>query len=679
MIYDIVQPISPPEPSVSVQAANIAAVGVPITPTNAALASTTPTQSAPPQGAVPQLPSYITNMLVSQQAVTTSRLSATQRKNLGVLQSVSGVTYGQLSQPGQVMKPGSGAFLQALQQQAGNLPFTRLASKTLMTGQYGVTTPQALLSNVAAQTGAINSSIQSATIGLKNSGVLTGNELPTQVSGIVLAGATLGVAKVTELLRSPEAVAGKIIDGANSFGSIVASGNFAGMLADKVSTGMQGVQAGLEGLTAGLTNKVMGFFGGVGAALSKAQSLVNAQIQNLTSIAQKAFNTAEQSFGELKSGSVNVLGPVGNSPAATQLSQKLGGLTEQSSLLQQKLADAKANLAKFGTTQALAEVSAAENALSTVKQQIAQVSSNFLSVNPATAITDKLNTVVGTTIGDLSAQARSLFSTSSAQDVKSLANSVTSGKFGLPTTENSGLNAIPGGLGSFSTTLSGAADNAIQSLKTAASNLGDTVSGALGVFKDPGKLVGDLVGNAQAAFTNLASNVTSSITQGIGSITSSLSNPSELIGNFAGAALGKIFGGFGKAKANLASIGNEPSQIKPATLVADTFKATKAITAKTGALLGDTKIPQPTFGDPPVVFDVSSYQREQDAALAEINKLSESRDTKLLKLATAQANYNDTNQPSFLSEMTSLRTEITAIDKQITTAQTRYTNLVTSA
>jgi hypothetical protein len=619
----------------------------------------------------------VTNALISQQAMMNSSLSLAEKIKYGVLPGPTGVTLQQLSAPGQSIKPGAGQFLQQLQQQAPGLNFDKLASNTVLTGNFGVTTPQNLIKNVTAQLGATTNSFVSSTIGLAKNNIIKGIESPTQVAGVILAGATLGVKKVTEILNAPAAIAAKVTDTVNNFGKLVSGGNFAASLADKVSSGFTGLTSSINGLasglTSGLTNSISGItsgltaglggltsnisgalggltgaFGGIAGALGglfgggskrtvqiPSVPLLKSFIPGLVGQAQQAYQIAETSFGKLSANKPNALGGAKLTTEADLASNSLR-LIRQIDNAREDLTNAESELLQASRAYRVEE--SAETYESLLSAQSARAS----AVQKLSQLEKTINTV-----GQNSTAV-------SAQVATTVTNAAASGLIDSPNTKNSGINSLPGGIAAFTAQVTGASTNIINSFKGLADKISTTANTVVDVIKDPSKLVGNLLGNVQSKLGTL------------------VSGPIGVVNSIKD----KLSGFMGGISSTLSSLGSAPGQIKAAILATNTFDAGPTVTAKVGSVLNDTRIPVPVFEETPNVKVDNATQEQQYTAQIQLENLYAERELLSYNLSVKTIEYSETQQASLLSGISALTKQISEIDIKIVAAQANYDRIV---
>lgn len=638
-----VQPITPNEPTTAVVLANLAAAAAPLTPTNPAYSATAPSQTLSGFGAYKQLPDNILTAMASQQAVTTANLSLSQKNELGIIDGSVGATLYQLSLPGQPIKPGAGDFIKDLMNTAPGYPFTKTATGVLMTGASGVTGPEALLENNTAQLGAITNSIQNATVGLTNSGVLTGLEDPTQVSGVIMAASTSGVETVTNLLKNPSSVLANI-NSAPGIAGQIAAGNFAAGLADKFSNGVSGV-----------ASSIGSFASNLGGSISSGFSAISGGLQ---STMQSAFSIAEESFGKLKAGVVNTLGglPAIKEVAVSGTAEALRNYeiaAEEVIEAEQQLGQAKKAYSVEESQETYEALRLAEGKLAAAQQKLAQADNKISS-----GAAEQANT--------------GLFGGVGAQTVAALGAAAASGTLETPTSENTGVNALPGGLGAFANTLGAAAGNLLSTAKTTIGTLGTNLSGAIGALSDPSGLVGNLVSNVQDKLGGIAEGLKQGLSNLSSVASTTVDNAKAAYSAITGAS-GANLGGVGSNLSSaLGSIGNMPGQIKAAILASDTFANTKAVVEAVTNKTLDPKVPPPVFDAIVVKIKSDKNQAAQLATQIKLQNLEDDRSNLSYKLDTLIEQYEATQQADLITKLDDLRKELAAVNVEIDAAQKAY-------
>lgn len=220
----------------------------------------------------------------------------------------------------------------------------------------------------------------------------------------------------------------------------------------------------------------------------------------------------------------------------------------------------------------------------------------------------------------------------------------------------------------------------------------------LSKLADPTKLTGNLVNNFQSALNELsktagseltsqAKNLPGALSGGISALTGGLTgtvsslqgaasklagavtNPAALLGKLAGNA----GGAFAQVQSLLDSVGNMGGQIKAPIFASGTID-TSAITAKIGKLLGDARIPLPSYEEYVSETTANSYQEAQSEAIGKISEIESKMEIINVKLANISS-----SDPNSATKITSLNNELASLDSQLETAQQAYERTITGS
>lgn len=647
-----VQPITPYQPTTAVQVASQTAPKVPETPTTPSVAATAPVQNISNFNAVKQLPSQTVTAMASQQAVDNGTLSQNEKIKKGIIPGAAGVSLKQVSAPGQAVKPGAGEFAQSLQQKVPTLSLDKVAHNVLMTGTNGVNSAQNLVKNTAAQLGAVSNSVQKATTNLTNLGILTGKEQPTQIAGVVMAAATIGVPQVAAVLSNPVAAVSAIGNAVSGIGKAITSGNFAAGMADKLSSGLSGVATGLAGLANGALS---GLSSGISDFVNKAAGGLGALVSGLGGAAQNAFNVAEKSFGDMKAGVENALGGLAqqqeNAPSALMKKiQELDVMKAEVSTALDNFYESRLIYIREGTEESLGKMQEASNKLKTAEQKYEQARSSVAGGNSSN--TDLLGGIV------------------SAQSINTLGSSL----FNAPNSTNTGINSLPGGIGAFAGQVGNAVSSAVGAVKGLASQAAGVAGSALGALANPGALVGNLVSNVQSALGSAQSLVS----QGINAATGLLGSAQSAVNNLVGGAKSAVSGLMSNISSALGGLGNAPGQIKNAIMAVNTFPDKAAITSTLAAATSeDPKVPPITFEEVEITIEPDEYQLDQVNKQLEIKELIAEREFKSFELDQAIDEYLlNPDDPDLIVNIDIIKVQIDIIDKEIAAAQEEYDKIL---
>lgn len=664
------QPASQPVPAPGIAAAAAAAANIPVAKTGPALVATAPSVAKVVAPGGPNLTPPIAQGMLSQQAVAAQAMSATQKVQNGIV-GTAGSTISQLAAPGQSIKPGADALIKSIQTQVPGIPSDKAASKALMTGNFGVGSFGNLDKNIAAQTSAVMGAFGQGMAGLKKAGVISGTEGATQIAGAVQAAANYGAGPVGAILKNPASAVSNLGQTTNSIvnnvagaatnpgaalgsafgsvGSAIAGGNFSGSLADKLNSGMSGLGNSLSAIA--------------GGALAGAGNTVAGIISGLAGLAKNAYNVTEKSFGELKANLPNFLGGqqnnTGTPSAASSALDDQSRANDEFFAAQESVSEAKkayrldpseANLAKVREAEALESA-----ALKKTKQAASKVFGGILGGG-------------------------------SAQQLASAAANVQSGQAAVSTTANSGLNAVPGGVGAYANEVSSSNPNVIGSIKNLASSvtaagtgalsgIAATVSGAVGsAFSAASNLVGNIVNNAQNAVSTVANGIGSAVSGIAGAAGGAVAGATAALSNIVGGAKSVASGLMSKAQSAMSSLGNNSGQVKAPILASQTFTAAASQKTKVSQLIDDTKIPQPDFPDKPVEppNDIAQAQAAAQTKLDKINELK-AEQNKLLERynqvyeSIVAASTESGNTQQLYEQLEALSQQIERINEQLAT------------
>ena len=312
----------PSAPSPAVAAANAnAGQGAVTTPVSVAVASTVPPTSAISTA----LDKNTTGTMVGQISTiaATGPAAAAVKLGAGVVETATGKVAcigamaqspEQMEQAG-ILKPGSAALIAKLVTDGKSVE--EAMTSNLFTGMPGAENLQAYISNTSAQCAAQVNTFQVAQAALTEKGLITGNEAGTQIAGLVMSGATAGIANTVNFVKNAAnsaigAVTGAVsnITGAatgalnnvlGSASSLISAGNFAGNLASTVTGGLSSIAGALGGMAkgavagiAGLLDSAKGVAGSAFSAITGAFPTLQVGVpQNVKDIAEKAQAAAQ--------------------------------------------------------------------------------------------------------------------------------------------------------------------------------------------------------------------------------------------------------------------------------------------------------------------------------------------------------------------------------------------------
>jgi hypothetical protein len=205
--------------------------------------------------------------LISAQAVTAATGAAAQavRTGTAVVQDAGTqvVAVGNFAmtpkqmEDGGYLKPGTAVKIAA--NIASGMPPEKAFDPAFFANKDGVSNLAEFINKLSAQTDAQVNIMRRSQTGLQNSGVMTGNESPTQIGGSILAGAQAGVSQVVGAIKAISGnVAGdlqsKLNAAKNALGvgsnitNAISAGNLAANLTDKVTSGLSSLSTSLIGM-----------------------------------------------------------------------------------------------------------------------------------------------------------------------------------------------------------------------------------------------------------------------------------------------------------------------------------------------------------------------------------------------------------------------------------------------
>jgi hypothetical protein len=218
-----------------------------------------------------------------------------------------------------ILKPGASTLVNSLVQGGANIQSAM--TNNLFTGKAGAENLTSISQNTTAQVKAQVENFQQAQTGLMAAGIITGKEAPTQIAGLVVAGATVGLPATIDFVKNSagniaNSIGGVTTGATSDVAQLVASGNFAAGMSTTVTGGLASVATSLSGMgksaitgLSGLVDNAKGLAGSAFSAITKSfKSFVPGVPQNLKEIA--TANANQQVIDEAQA----------NSPVAAQVS-----------------------------------------------------------------------------------------------------------------------------------------------------------------------------------------------------------------------------------------------------------------------------------------------------------------------------------------------------------------------
>jgi hypothetical protein len=320
----------PSSPTQAASIANSAATSLnPSSLTTTSLAATIPNISSVSDAIGP----LASSSMVSQMAMTAAfgPFGPAALSGAGVLTSGQGIktaAFGSLAlNPKQmvtsgIFKNGSAELVERGIQQGKSI--SEAVPSNLFTGKYGINNMNQYLNSPQAQAQSGIDIMKDSGLGLKATGLITGNENSTQVAGLIMSAASVGMGPTMAYVNSLSAGAAAASSLAGlgtqltnmTVGSpkdLIASGNYAAGLAEKNMSALSGVSLG--GLN--VTEKLKGAVAGAFSAISSAIKPLKAGPQNLATVKEAASlptsSAAAGAFNNLTSlsGSSNIVAGLG--------------------------------------------------------------------------------------------------------------------------------------------------------------------------------------------------------------------------------------------------------------------------------------------------------------------------------------------------------------------------------
>jgi hypothetical protein len=291
----------------------------------------------------------VTNTLVSQQAVNVAsnpQTATAVQQGGGIITNVNGTkaaVMGKLGhspaqlEAGGYLKPGSSVLIDSLIAQGKTL--ANAMPTNLWTGKDGVTKVTDFQNNTTAQSGTQVELMKQGIFGLKEAGVINGNESPAQIGGLIQGVAAFGVGPITAYVRNNGVVNTNVVssftavvstsqNAINQFGaslkSTVASGNYASNLAEKVASPIGSMLSSVSNTVSGIADSVKGAAAGVFNSIKASYAKLTAdKPQNLTTLNAASSATGSNPVGALAGGVnavTNVVAPITQSSILASVS-----------------------------------------------------------------------------------------------------------------------------------------------------------------------------------------------------------------------------------------------------------------------------------------------------------------------------------------------------------------------
>lgn len=563
----------PPAPSAAVQSATQKGISSGAVPPSVATVASAPSTKSISKSLDKSTTSALAASVAT--AAATGPASKVTKTGSAIINSVSGtadklVVVGSYAQtPGQlvnsgILKPGSATLITGLANEGKNI--SQILPKQLFAGKPGAQDLTSLMQDVTTQTNSMIDNLQKTQNTLGKIGMVTGKETPTQLSGLVLSGATSGLQSTVNAVKNVAGVATSVSAGASSALKAIGSGAAAAGLAQKLG-GQGGISNAIKALgklpgSSSLPQIEALAKGAAAGAFSAIKESIKPLIPNVPqslSATAKAAATETAIVSSSTAGSINSITGIANS---------ISGFASSS------ISDVTGIL-KNNTISGLA----GNTSIVTPNIQVPAITSN---VNAAIS---GVNSMIG---------ASSALATGNLKELSAAATSLQSGLTGAGSALlSSGVGKLPGQLKTVSSVINNAS-NVLNNIPGASeiSGLANSLSGAAGK-------IGGVVNSLAGALTKP------------GGLTSALSSTLPL-----GAASGLM-----SAISSLGAGG--PAKIKMPTISFNTFDRA-GITGQIKSILSNPKIPEPNLlGDIKPAAPESGTSSDTDNKIAELKKKKE--------------------------------------------------------
>ena len=280
-------------PSAALQNTNAAASNVPTKVTTPSITSTAPNNLS----AKGNFDKTTTTASVSQAAVNAGNdpikgtaalagggivtdINGTKQAVLGKL----GHSPNQMEEAGSI-KPGSSTVVNSLV--AKGVPLDKAMPTNVFTGKDGITSVAAYNKNANAQTNNQVSLMDQGFDKLQSSGVIKGNESPTQIAGLVNGVAAFGIGPVTSYVNGASGSSTTPSSQSNSgaVAATISSGNYAANMAEKIISPVGSMVSSIIATGAAIGSAVVGAASSVFSAIKSSYTKLTAgKPQNLSAL-----------------------------------------------------------------------------------------------------------------------------------------------------------------------------------------------------------------------------------------------------------------------------------------------------------------------------------------------------------------------------------------------------------
>ena len=309
-----------------------------------------------------------------------------------------GQTPDQLEAAG-ILKPGSAQLVNSAI--ASGIDVDTAMPSNLFTGEQGITSLDSYVNNPAAQASVSVTALQQSQTQLTNAGVITGQEDPSQISGVVLSGATVGVPQTLNAINSvnsqnsytqyDQGVVTQIPPAGYGVSSSSPLSSVGGAVNSFSSRGVSGVSAQLNGSVGSIAGGISGSFN------SLSGGSISASFGSISGVSGKIMGTISKGNFAAGAGSLSVGSLSGLSLSLSALSN-VPGLSSLTASVKGSSASAfYAIAASFRPLQA----GVPQNLTSLAKQSASRTAS-AASIGGSLSLSNGLKSLTGSVSGSLS-------------------------------------------------------------------------------------------------------------------------------------------------------------------------------------------------------------------------------------------------------------------------------------
>jgi hypothetical protein len=539
----------PTAPSTTIANTNGAVPAQPTNPTSPALSSTAP--PVPPVSKA--IDKGTATSMVSQTAASAANGPAKEAvaAGQGVVDTPQGkvAAIGPLAQsPEQmeaagILKPGSAALIKSLIQSGKTLE--EAMTPNLFTGKVGSESLGAYANNLLAQIDTQVKGFKIAQSNLINSGLITGKESGTQLAGVVMSAATVGIPQTIGFIQN---AATQTLAGAQA--SLAAEArapinSVLGSVADNLSAGK---------FSAALNNGVTGGLSSLGASLAGMAGDITGRLSSLRGAAAGAFDAIASALPKLEAGIPQNLKKIAEGATATANNE---GAAVASTVANQQFGSQNASGVATGTSSS--------------------------AYNPFAVLQNAGNTFVNIIQAQLDPALRTIDSI--GPNLRKFANNISSSS----SVSATGISSLPGG----------------QQATVIVTNLKDNIIGTVNTL--PGTeiikaLIDSKLGNTTIGLSTVDSvftginNTATQVTIAAKNVGSALENLTTGKGLSSLAQAGLPASAIAKVDALLSSFSSGgASSVKMATVATNTDGTRTSLDAQTKAQLDNPVIPPPNY------------------------------------------------------------------------------------